>query len=227
MNDNPLFCVSSDQAHVGWHSAGGQLVSTTNTTNHYRQERTSTGTIPSKAKLIANRPNDPLTSTTGNGLWSCRLNACFPGAVPVGIYARGGGKIIFCVHAVADFFYFQRVGFNIVTCISVYWGRVQRVWGSRHCPTAPGSSMFRSLPELPPPVNEFLHINTRKLTLIYEDGDKYVKMTIIPKSSRPNIFSNFTAIDCGLLEVYPGTHTHIMSDRINAPLAGLKICEIW
>ena len=51
---------------------------------------------------------------------------------------------------------FQRVGFNIVTCILVYtmtlniWGRVQRVWGSRHCPIAPGSSMFRSPPELPP-----------------------------------------------------------------------------
>ena len=102
MNDNLLFCVSSSQAQVGWHSAGGQLVSTTSTTNHYRQERTSTGKIPSKAKLIANRPNDALTSTAGNGLWSCRLNAGFGGAVPVGIYARGGGKIIFCVHAVAD-----------------------------------------------------------------------------------------------------------------------------
>ena len=97
----------------------------------------------------------------------------------------------------------------------------------KHCPTAPGSSMFRSPPELPPPVNEFLHINTRKLTLTCEDGDKYVKMTIIPKSSRPKMFSNFTAIVCGLLEVYPGTHTHIMSDRINVPLAGVKICEIW
>ena len=144
MNDNPLFCVSSSQSQVGWHYASGQLVSTASMTNHYRQERNSTGTIPSKAKLIANRPNDALTSTAGNGLWSCRLNASFPGAVPVGIYARGGGKIIFCVHAVADLW----VGFNIVTCISVYtmtlniWGRVQRVWGSRHCPTAPGSSMF-------------------------------------------------------------------------------------
>ena len=95
MNDNPLECVSSDQARVGWHSAGGLLVSITSMTNHYRQERTSTGKIPSKAKLIANRPNDPLTSTAGNGLWSCRLNAGFPGAVPVGIYARGGGTIIF------------------------------------------------------------------------------------------------------------------------------------
>ena len=85
MNDNPLYCVSSDQAQVGWHSAGGQLVSTTSMTNHYRQERTSTGKIPSKAKLIANTPNDPLTSTASNGLWSCRLNAGFGGAVPVGI----------------------------------------------------------------------------------------------------------------------------------------------
>ena len=149
MNDNPLFCVSSSQAQVGWHSAGGLLVSITSMTNHYRQEKTSTGTIPSRAKLIANRPNDPLTSTPGNGLWSCRLNAGFPGAVPVGIYARGGGKIFLifvCMQwLICDF---QRVGFNIVTCISVYtmtlkiWGSVQRVWGSKHCPTTPGSSMF-------------------------------------------------------------------------------------
>ena len=101
MDDNPLECVSSDQAQVGWHSAGGLLVSTTSMTNHYRQERTPTGKIPSKAKLIANRPNDALTSKAGNGLWSCRLNAGFGGAVPVGIYARGGGKV-FCVHTVAD-----------------------------------------------------------------------------------------------------------------------------
>ena len=102
INDNPLFCASSDQSRVGWHYAGGQLVSTTSMTSHYRQERTPTGQIPSKAKLIANRPNDALTSTAGNGLWSCRLNVGFGVAVPVGIYARGGGKIIFCVHAVAD-----------------------------------------------------------------------------------------------------------------------------
>ena len=47
MNDNPLFCVSSSQSRVGWHYAGGLLVSTTSMTNHYRQERTSTGKIPS------------------------------------------------------------------------------------------------------------------------------------------------------------------------------------
>ena len=42
MNDNQLECISSSQAQVGWHYAGGQLVSTTSMTNHYRQERTST-----------------------------------------------------------------------------------------------------------------------------------------------------------------------------------------
>ena len=116
MNDNPLECVSSIQAQVGWHYAGGQIVSTASMTNHYRQERTSTGTIPSKAKLIANRPNDALTSTIGNGLWSCRLNADFGVAVPVGIYARGGGKKFFCVcmYSALLILNFQRVGFNIV-----------------------------------------------------------------------------------------------------------------
>ena len=121
MNDNQLFCVSSTQTRVGWHSAGGQLVSTalTSMTNHYRQKRTAAGEIRSEADLIAVRPNDPLTSTTGNGLWSCRLNAGFGGAVPVGIYARGGGKNFFvCMQwLICDF---QRVGFNIVTCISVH-----------------------------------------------------------------------------------------------------------
>ena len=112
MNDNPLECVSNSQAQVGWHSAGGQLVSTTNMTNHYRQERTPPGKIPSKAKLIANRPNNPLTSTAGNGLWSCRLNAGFPGAVPVGIYARGGGNFFVCMQWLIC--NFQRVGFNKV-----------------------------------------------------------------------------------------------------------------
>ena len=102
MNDNPLFCVSSSQAQVGWQYASGLLVSTASMTNHYRQERTSTRKIPSKAKLIANGQNGALTSAAGNGLRSCRLNAGFGGAVPVGIYARGGGKIIFCVQAVAD-----------------------------------------------------------------------------------------------------------------------------
>ena len=102
MNDNELFCISSTQTRVGWHSAGGQLVSTTlSMTNHYRQKRTATGEIPSEANLIAVRPNDPLTSTTDNGLWTCRLNGSSGGAVPVGIYARGGGKV-YCVHEVAD-----------------------------------------------------------------------------------------------------------------------------
>ena len=101
MNDNPLFCVSSIQAQVGWHYASGLLVSTASMTNHYRQERTSTRKVPSKAKLIANGQNGALTSTAGNGLWSCRLNGGFPGAVPVGIYAGGGGKKFFCVQAVS------------------------------------------------------------------------------------------------------------------------------
>ena len=121
MNDNPLFCVSSSQSQVGWHYASGLLVSTFSMTNHYRQERTSTGKIPSKAKLIAIRPNDPLTSTAGNGLWSCRLNGGFNGAVPVGIYARGGGKVFLCAYMQWLICDFQRVGFKIVKQSHTIW----------------------------------------------------------------------------------------------------------
>ena len=120
MNDNPLECVSSSQAQVGWHYAGGQFVSTTSMTNHYRQKRTATGEIPSRANLIAVRPNDPLTTTAGNGLWSCRLNAGLGEAVPVGIYARGGGEV-FCVCMQWLICDFQRVAFNIVKQSDIFW----------------------------------------------------------------------------------------------------------
>ena len=122
MDDNQLLCVSSIQAQVSWHSPGGQFVSTalTSMTNYYRQKKTATGEIPSKANLIAVRPNDPLTSTAGNGLWSCRLNGGFGGAVPVGIYARGGGEVFFvCMQwLICDF---QRVAFNIVKQSDIFW----------------------------------------------------------------------------------------------------------
>ena len=95
--DGTLICRSESQAQVGWHfsplnTANGVLVSTTSTTDHFRQRRTSSSATPSVSRLTTNRPNEALTSADANGLWTCRLNAGFSTAVPVGIYARGGGE---------------------------------------------------------------------------------------------------------------------------------------
>ena len=46
------------------------------------------------SRLTTNRPDEALTSSAANGLWSCQLNAGFSTAVPVGIYTRGGGKCV-------------------------------------------------------------------------------------------------------------------------------------
>ena len=45
------------------------------------------------SRLTTNRPDEALTIAAANGLWNCRLNGGFSTAVPVGIYARGGGEI--------------------------------------------------------------------------------------------------------------------------------------
>ena len=41
---------------------------------------------------FSNRPDEALTDAAANGLWTCRLNGGGSTAVPVGIYARGGGE---------------------------------------------------------------------------------------------------------------------------------------
>ena len=92
--DGTLICRSENQAQVGWHFASGALISTSSTTNHFRQRRTSSSATPSVSRLTTNRPDEALTSAAANGLWTCRLNAGIGTAVPVGIYARGGGEIL-------------------------------------------------------------------------------------------------------------------------------------
>ena len=87
-----VICRSENQAQVGWHFANGVLLSTDSTTNHFRQRRTGSSATPSVSRLTTNRPDEALTSAAANGLWSCRLNAGFGTAVPVGIYARGAGE---------------------------------------------------------------------------------------------------------------------------------------
>ena len=90
--DGTVICRSEDQAQVVWQFADGVRVSTTSTTNHFRQRRTSSSATPSVSRLTTNTPDDALTSAAANGLWTCRLNGSLNGAVPVGIYARRGGK---------------------------------------------------------------------------------------------------------------------------------------
>ena len=89
--DGTVISRSENQALVGWHSTT-TLVSTARTTNHFRQRRTSSSATPSVSRLTTNRPDKALTSAVANGLWSCRLNGLGITAVPVGIYARGGGE---------------------------------------------------------------------------------------------------------------------------------------
>ena len=90
--DGTVICRSENQAQVGWHLASGLILSGSGTTNHFRHLRTSSSATPSVSRLTTNRPDEALTSAAANGLWSCRLNGGFSTAVPVGIYARGGGE---------------------------------------------------------------------------------------------------------------------------------------
>ena len=91
-----VICRSENQAQVGWHFANGVQVSPVSTTNNFRQRRTSSSATPSVSRLTTNRPDEENTSAEANGLWTCRLNAGFSAAVPVGIYARGGGEKCYC-----------------------------------------------------------------------------------------------------------------------------------
>ena len=89
--DGTLICRHERMAQVGWHFANGGTLST-NTEFHFRQRRTETTATPSVSRLTTNQEDQPLENVIANGLWTCRLNGDFLGAIPVGIYIRGGGK---------------------------------------------------------------------------------------------------------------------------------------
>ena len=108
--DGTLICRSENQARVGWQFANGVLVQVPSPDNHFSQRRTSSSATPSVSRLTTNRPDETLTSARANGLWTCRLNGSPSTAVPVGIYARGGGENnnqfskqsglnLYCMHA--------------------------------------------------------------------------------------------------------------------------------
>ena len=90
--DGTLICRSGNKARVYWMFANNVFVSSASTTSYFRQRRTSITATPSVSRLTTNRPDEALTSAAANGLWSCRLNGGFGTAIPVGIYARGGGE---------------------------------------------------------------------------------------------------------------------------------------
>ena len=90
--DGTVRCISENQAIVGWHFTNGNLVSPSIFSINFRQSRTGSGETPSVSRLSTNQPDVSLTADSANGLWTCRLNGGISDAVPVGIFARGGGK---------------------------------------------------------------------------------------------------------------------------------------
>ena len=82
-----LFCESSGTG-VSWHFPSGSSVdqfSFPSSEDFLQLIR------PMDTQLLRNSMS-ALTNTSLNGLWSCRLNGDESGAIPVGIYSRGGGK---------------------------------------------------------------------------------------------------------------------------------------
>ena len=86
--DGTLICSHETQAQVGWHFADAQALST-NPNFNFRQRRTGTTATPSVSRLTTNQEDQPLENAIANGLWTCRLDADFNSAFPVGIYVRG------------------------------------------------------------------------------------------------------------------------------------------
>ena len=82
-----LIC-QSETLMQGWHFPNGNSVNMASPDiGGFQQFTARTATV-----LYRNQ-DMPLTANTSlNGLWSCRLNGDESGAIPVGIYSRGGGE---------------------------------------------------------------------------------------------------------------------------------------
>ena len=124
--DGTVICRSENQAQVIWQFANGVFVSTNSTTNHFRQRRTSSSATPSVSRLTTNRPNEANTSAAANGLWTCRLNGGISTAVPVGIYARGGGEK-----------FLSGCGTACNESGAIIWHQYTRVWGGSYITNSP------------------------------------------------------------------------------------------
>ena len=87
-----VICRSENQYRAGWHFANGdQLSSRSVNFIHFRQRRTGQTATPSVSRLTTNLYDMNLLVTAANGIWTSQLNNSTIGAIPVGIYARGGG----------------------------------------------------------------------------------------------------------------------------------------
>ena len=80
---------------VGWHLPDSKQVnrSSTPSLGDFEQRRSISG---NSSALSSTRAGIVRTDAATNGLWTCRLNGLVRGAVPVGIYARGGGEHMKC-----------------------------------------------------------------------------------------------------------------------------------
>ena len=96
LTNSALVCISRDQTGVFWHLPGRDLVDISSFSNFslsdpddFRQFRLPAGNL---SALYSTRAGIARTDAAANGLWSCRQNGMASGAVPVGIYAGGGGN---------------------------------------------------------------------------------------------------------------------------------------
>ena len=86
-----LVCRHSSEAQVGWHTPNGSWVHGPSQLNNFdfKQIRTGDDVTPSMSRLSLNREGIGHNDSFANGLWSCRLNGQYSGAISVGIYGRG------------------------------------------------------------------------------------------------------------------------------------------
>ena len=84
--DDTLEC-RSDTFSQGWYFPNGNSVNFfTSDISGFQQF------VIGPTAVLHRNPNVPLTANTSlNGLWSCRAFGAENGAIPVGIYSRGGG----------------------------------------------------------------------------------------------------------------------------------------
>ena len=80
---------------VAWYLPDSKQVnaSSTPSSGDFEQHRSISG---NNSVLSSTRAGIARIDAATNGLWTCRLNGLVRGAVPVGIYARGGGEHMKC-----------------------------------------------------------------------------------------------------------------------------------
>ena len=86
--DDALRCISAGAA---WHFPNGFLVDeNSDTRDTYFAQRT----LSTESRLLRDIAAPVAIGDDLNGLWTCRVRGNETGAVPLGVYQRGGGKIM-------------------------------------------------------------------------------------------------------------------------------------